>query len=100
MNQMGSRNGLIQEMGFPCGAVVKNLPANSGDAGLIPGSGRSPGAGTGNLLQYSCLENPRDGGAWWAAVYVVTQGQTRLSTQTSINGKTEAQRGLGFSKIT
>ena len=49
--------------------VIKNLPANAGDAGntgSIPGSGRSPGGGHGNLLQYSCLENPMDRGAWWA----------------------------------
>ena len=49
--------------------VVKNLPANAGDirdTGLIPGSGRSPGRGQGNSLQYSCLENPMDREAWWA----------------------------------
>ena len=49
--------------------VVKNLPANAGevgDVGLIPGSGRSPGGGHGKPLQYSCLENPMDRGAWWA----------------------------------
>ena len=45
---------------FPGGPVVKNLPANAGDVDLIPGSGRSPGEGNGNLLQYSCRENPRD----------------------------------------
>ena len=44
------------------------VPANAGDAGLIPGSVRSPGEGNGNPLQYSCLENPRDGASWWAAV--------------------------------
>ena len=44
--------------------MVERLPANAGDAGLIPGSGRSPGGGHGNLLQYSRLENPMDGGAW------------------------------------
>jgi len=44
-------------MGFSGGSVVKNLPANTGDTGLIPGSGRSPGEGCGNPLQYSCLEN-------------------------------------------
>ena len=51
--------------------VVKNLPANAGDArdsGLIPGSGRSLGVGNGSPLQCSCLENPMEGGAWWAAV--------------------------------
>ena len=54
--------------------VVKNLPANAGDirvTGSIPGLGRSPGGGHGNPLQYSCLENPRDRGAWWSAVYGV-----------------------------
>ena len=45
-------------LGFPGGSLVKNSPANAGDVGLIPGSGRSPGEGNGNPLQYSCLENP------------------------------------------
>ena len=49
---------------FTGGAVVKNLPANSGDTDSIPGSGRSPGEGNGNPIQYSCLENSMDGGAW------------------------------------
>ena len=49
---------------FPGCSVVKNPPANVGDAGWIPGSGRSPGKGNGNLLQYCCLENPMEGGAW------------------------------------
>ena len=49
-------------MGFPCGAVVKNLPANTSDAVSIPGPGRSLGGGNGNPLQYSCLENLRDRG--------------------------------------
>ena len=53
----------IMEVGFPGGSVVKNLPANAGDTGLVPGSGRSPGVGNGNLLQYSCLENSMDRGA-------------------------------------
>ena len=55
-------------MGFPGGSLVKNPPANAGDVGSISGSGRSPGEGTGNPLQYSCLENPMDGGAWRATV--------------------------------
>ena len=50
-------------VGFPGGSVVKNLLDNIGDAGLIPGSGRSPREGNGNPLQHSCLENPMDGGA-------------------------------------
>ena len=51
------------------GTVVKNPPANAGDMGLIPGSGRSPGGGNGNSLQYSYLENSTDRGAWWATVH-------------------------------
>ena len=60
-------------MGFPGNSVVKNLPANAQDACLIPGSGRSPGGGKGNPLQYSCLGNPIDRGAWQAAVHGVTK---------------------------
>ena len=59
--------------------VVKNLPANAGDVrdvGLIPGSGRSPGGGNGNPLQYSCLEDSMDRGAWQAAVHGVTKSWT------------------------
>ena len=52
--------------GFPSGSEVKASACNAGDLGLIPGSGRSPGEGNGNLLQYSYLENSMDGGAWWA----------------------------------
>ena len=59
--------------------MVKNLPANAGDLGSIRGSGRSPGGGNGNPLQCSCLENPRDGGAWWATVHGVAKSWTRLS---------------------
>ena len=65
-------------LGFPDGSVVQNLPVNAGDTGWIPGSGRSPGGGNGNPLQYSCLENPMDRGAWWAAVYGVAKSQTQL----------------------
>ena len=53
-------------MGFPGGSVVKNPPADARDTDSIPGSGRSPGEGNGNPLQYSCLENPMDRGDWWA----------------------------------
>ena len=63
----------LKDRGFPDGSVVKNLPANAGDAGSIPGLGRSPGVGNGNPLQYSCLENPMDRGAWQAAVHRVTK---------------------------
>ena len=61
------------------GAVVKNPPAKAGDAGLIPGSGRSPGEGNGNPLQYSCLETPKDRGAWWDTVHGVAKTQIQLS---------------------
>ena len=56
-------------LSFPGGAVLKNPPANAGDTGLIPESGRFPGGGNGNLLQYSCLENSMDRGAEWAIVH-------------------------------
>ena len=59
--------------------VIKNLPANAGvirDSGLIPGLGRFPGGGHGNPLQYPCLENPMDRGAWQATVHEVTKSQT------------------------
>ena len=56
-------------MGFPGNSVVKNLPANVGDTSLMPESGRYPGEGNGNSLQYCCLGNPRDRGTWWATVH-------------------------------
>ena len=68
-----------QFKGFPSDSVVKNLPANAGDTGLIPGSGRSPGEGNGNSLQCSCLGNPMDKGVWWATVLGITKSWTRLS---------------------
>ena len=61
--------------GFPGGRVVKNLPANAGDVGFIIALRRSPGGGNGNPLQYSCLENPMDRGAWQATVHRVTKSQ-------------------------
>ena len=66
-------------MGFPGGSEVKASACNAGDLGSIPGLGRSPGEGNGNPLQYSCLENPMDGGAWRATVHVVTKDWTPLS---------------------
>ena len=64
--------------GFLGGSVEMSLPANVGDTGSLPGSGRSPREGTGNLLQYSCLGNPMDGGAWQATVNCVAKSQTQL----------------------
>ena len=65
--------------GFPGGSAVKNPPANAGDSGSTPVLGRSPGEGNGNPLQDSCLENPMDGGAWWATARWVTKSQTPLN---------------------
>ena len=65
--------------GFPGGSEVKASACSAGDLGLIPGSGRTPGEGNSNSLQYSCLENPMDGGAWWATVHGVAKSRTRLS---------------------
>ena len=66
-------------MGFPGGSEVKASAYDEEDLGSIPGSGRSPGEGNGNPLQYSCLENPMDGGVWWATVHGVAKSRTRLS---------------------
>ena len=61
------------------GSVVENPPASAGDGGSIPGPGRSPGEGNGLPLQYSCLENPMDRGAWGATVHGVSKIQTGLN---------------------
>ena len=71
-----------EKMSLPGGSVVKNPPANAGDtedAGSIPGSGRSPGGGNGNPLQYSCMKNPHDRGACQATVHGVSKNQIQLS---------------------
>ena len=68
--------------GFPGSSEVKVSAFNAGDLGSIPGLGRSPGEGNGNPLQYPCLENPMDRGAWWATVHGVTKSQTRPSNFT------------------
>ena len=77
--------------------MVKNPPASAGDirdASLIPGSGRSPGGGHGNPLQYSCLENPIDRGAWWTTVHEAVKSRTQLK------GLSMDTFGLGGSDIT
>ena len=66
-------------MPIPGGLVVKNLLANAGDTGLKSESGRFPEVGNGNLLQYSCLGNLMDRGAWWATVHGDAKSWTRLS---------------------
>ena len=65
--------------GFPGGSALKNLPANAGDTGSIPGEGKSPGEGNVSPLQYSCLNNRMDRGDWQATVHGVTKSWTRLS---------------------
>ena len=79
---MDSFDFLLLYSAFPGGSDGKASAYNVGDPGSIPGSGRSPGEGNGNLLQYSCLENPMDGGAWLATVHGVTKSWTRLSNFT------------------
>ena len=64
--------------GFPGVSAIKNSPANAGDVGSIPGSGRTPGKGKGNPLEYSCLGNPMERGAWRAVVHVVTKSWTQF----------------------
>ena len=66
----------IRKKGFPNSSVVKNPTDNAEDVGSIPGSGRSPEEGNGDPLQYSCLENPMDRGAWQTTVHGVTESDT------------------------
>ena len=76
------KNKAVRVLGFSGGSVVKNSPANAGYAGdisSISGSGRSPGRGNGNPVQYSCLGNPMDRGAWGATAHGVAKNQTQLS---------------------
>ena len=69
----------MDEEGSPGGSAVKNLPANPGDVSSIAALGRSSGEENDNALQYSCLENATDRGAWQAAVHGVAESRTRLS---------------------
>ena len=77
-----TKKGLKVILGFPGGSEVKASACNAGDPGSIPGSGRSPGEGNGNPLQYSCLENPMDRGAWWATVHGFAEIRIQLSNFT------------------
>ena len=70
---------MLQNVLVSGGSEVKASAYNERDSGLIPGSGRSPGEGHGNPLQYSCLGNPMDRVGWWATVHGVIKNQTRLS---------------------
>ena len=81
------REHMHKARGFPGGSDGKASAYNTGDPGSIPGLGRSPGEGNGNPLQFSCLDNSRDRGAWQAIVHGVTKSQTRLSDQhTQVQG--------------
>ena len=82
----------LSSQGLPGGSEVKVSASNAGDPGSIPGWGRSPGEGNGNPLQYSCLENPMDGGAWWATVHGVAKSWTRLSDFTFTFSAAKARR--------
>ena len=74
---------LLQLLGFPGCSEGKASAHKAGNLGLIPGSGRSPGEGNGNPLQYSCLENAMDRGAWWTTVNGITKSPTQLGNVTS-----------------
>ena len=84
----------FKALDFPGGSEGKASVCNAGDLGSSPGLGRSPGEGNGNPLQYYCLENPMDRGAWQAAVYGVTKSWTRLSEFTLLHWR-EAGRANG-----
>ena len=79
MNDFGPLNVIYGTLFFQVALLVKNPPANAGEArdmGLIPGLGRSPRGGNGNPFQYSCLENSMNSGAWWATVHGVAKSWT------------------------
>ena len=76
LRQQNKKGTTMKSLYFPAGSDGKESACNVGDLGSIPGSGRPPGGGHGNPLQYSCLENPTDRGAWWATVHGVTESQT------------------------
>ena len=85
------------QQGFPSGSDGKESTCNAGDPGSIPGSGRSPGGGSGNPLQYSCLENSMDRGAWWAIVHGIIRVRHDWATNihTAINNTVVFQfRGM------
>ena len=84
----------IEILGFPHRSVGKESAFNAGDPGLIPGSGRSPGEGNGNPLQYSCLKNPMDRVAWQAIVHGVVRGRHNLLTK-----ERERQRCLKINQM-
>ena len=91
----------MSQMGFPGGSADKESPCSArdtGGVGSVLGSRRSPGGGYGNPLQYSCLENPTDRGAWWATVHGITKSQTRLKRLSSHAHKSQILCGVAIDK--
>ena len=86
---------LVFDSDFLVALVVKNPPASAGDSGTIPESGRSPGEGNGNLLRYSCLENPMDRRAWWATVHASRTGLKQLTWHTFLPGTLVVINSMG-----
>ena len=89
-----------KQVDFPGGTEGKVSACNAGDPGSIPGSGRSPGEGNGNPLQYSCLENPMDRGAWWATVHGVAKSRTQLSNFTFFHFPYDKSKHVGLRRST
>ena len=87
----------VAGLGFPCSSVSKESACNAGDLGSIPGSGRSPGEGNGNPVQYSCLKNPMDRGAWRATAHGVTRVGYDLATKPPRWQVWGGHSGLGIS---
>ena len=83
----GGQAYVLVSLGFPGGSDGKESACSVRDPGLIPGLGRSPGEGNSNPLQYSCLENSMDRGAWWATEHGLAKSQTRLSNLHSLVGE-------------
>ena len=79
LKELTLKPGREENRGCPGGSVVKRPPATAGDVGSAAGLRRFPRGGNGNPLQYPCLENSMDGGAWWAAAHGVTKSQTQLN---------------------
>ena len=87
-HDLGTEQQYKKQVGFPGGSVVKNLPANARDTGLVPGLGRSLGEGNGNSVLYSCLGNPMDREAWWTTVHGITK---ESDTTEQLNNKNDTQ---------
>ena len=94
--QLSYQDTIPDKRGFPGDSVVKNLPANAGDTGSIPGWGRFPGEGNGNPFQYSCLGSPMDRGAWWSTVH---GGHKELDRTEQLSMHTSDKRSKKMSPV-